>query len=31
VSDRWVTIHALVTAADEANEEVNRYKAELGL
>ena len=31
VSDRWVTIHALVTAADEANEEVNRYKAELGI
>jgi hypothetical protein len=31
VSDRWVTIHALVVAAHEANEEVNRHKAELGL
>jgi hypothetical protein len=31
VSDRWVTIHALVVATHEANEEVNRHKAELGL
>jgi len=29
--DKWVTIHALVVAAGEANEEVARYKAELGL
>jgi len=29
--DKWTTIHALVVAADEANEEVVRYKAELGL
>ena len=31
VSDRWVTIHALVTAADEANEEARHVKEEFGL
>ena len=30
LKDKWVTIHTLVVAADEANEEVMRYKAGLG-